>query len=191
MALTDQIAAHVLGEVYELARKIDDQQVQVANSISSIHDAAELIQKNSTLAVKNARVATEYAQQESRARFEENMSVAVSKTLNKVARAVALESATRWFVAGVVLAVALTVASGWVAYSKGKDAGISHGYAQARDEVVAAAWANTSTGKLAYQLAKAGSLEELAHCSRPGWKESDGVCFAHPTDGKIHGWRLR
>ena len=40
-----------------------------------------------------------------------------------------------------------------------------------------ASWANTPEGQLAYQLAKAGSLRELATCSGHGWFERDGACY--------------
>lgn len=48
-------------------------------------------------------------------------------------------------------------------------------------------WANTPEGQLAYQLAKAGSLRELASCSGHGWFERDGVCY---PGARSHGWRL-
>jgi hypothetical protein len=80
---------------------------------------------------------------------------------------------------------------GWWAHGRGQREGYAIGRDAAREKYEAAAamasWANTPEGQLAYGLAKAGSLRELATCSGHGWVEKDGVCYA---GGKAHGWRL-
>ncbi len=189
MSLSDEVAAKVLGEIYKLTKQIDEQQDIVISTADFVKNAAYLIKQNSELAVTNAREATELAQLESLAHFEQNMSESVAQTLNDVAGAVATKSAARWVVAGVALAGILSVFSGWIGYSKGKDAGTSFGYSQARSEIAAVAWANTPNGKLAYQLAQAGSIEYLARCSRPGWKKIDNVCYGYAlTNEGAYGW---
>ncbi len=181
MSLSDEVAAKVLGEIYTLTKQIDEQQGIIITNTEVVKSAAEMIKQNSELAVTNARVTTELAQLENLAIFQQNMSVAVAQTLNDVAGAVATKSATRWVVGGIALAGVLSVFSGWIGYSKGKDAGNSFGYAQARNEIAAAAWANTPNGKLAYQLEK--------DCSRPGWKKINNVCFGYaPTNQGAYGW---
>ena len=161
MSLSDEVAARIMGEIHTLTTRIDEQQILVIKSADVISDAADSMKRNSELAVKNA----------------------------KAAGAIATKSAVHWIIFGVVLAGLLSVSSGWIGYSKGKDAGSSFGYVQARNEIAAAAWANTPEGKLAYQLAKAGSLEYLVHCSRPGWKKDGNVCFGYaPKNEGTYGW---
>ena len=189
MALTDEVAARMLGEIYTITTRIDDQNKLIIRTADDLKSAADLINRNSVLAVNNAQVAVKLAQEESLAIFEQDMFRAAAKALNHVAGAVATKSAARWVVGGVALAGILAIFSGWVGYSQGKDAGISFGYAQASNEIAAAAWANTPDGRLAYQLAKTGSLEYLAHCSRPGWKKEGNICYAYaPETGGIYGW---
>ena len=44
---------------------------------------------------------------------------------------------------------------------------------------------------LAYRMAEAGSLQQVARCTQPGWQVSKGVCFAKPAgDGNLYGWQL-
>lgn len=70
---------------------------------------------------------------------------------------------------------------------KGDASGYDRGLAVTRDEKVAAAWANTPEGQLAYGFAKAGSLRELAACSGHGWLKREGVCY---PSSKTQSWRL-
>jgi hypothetical protein len=114
MKLSDEVAAHVLGEVHTLTSKIDEQISQVTQSAEVIKGAANLIKENSVLAVKSAKKAVELAQSESIAHFEANMSKAVAKTLNHVASAVATKSAVQWIMGGVILAGALAVVGPFV-----------------------------------------------------------------------------
>ena len=62
--------------------------------------------------------------------------------------------------------------------------------ARYEDAAAAASWANTPEGQLAFGLAKAGSITELARCSGAGWKVRDGMCFPKPEKGVVRGWRL-
>lgn len=94
----------------------------------------------------------------------------------------------------VLVVVCLSLLSWYVhsmAYQSGFNSGYGVGYAEAKDEKAAAAWANTPEGKLAYRLAQAGNIRNLAHCDLPGWYAENGNCFAKaaPT-GSLYGWRL-
>lgn len=84
--------------------------------------------------------------------------------------------------------------AGWFAHRHGVASGFSTGWAEARrkcaDEKAAAAWANTAEGKLAYALARAGSIRDLANCSGLGWVQRGGICFARAYKGAVSGWRL-
>lgn len=127
-----------------------------------------------------------------------NLSPQVGKAIEKVAGEVADVGKVKW-IGGVtaIIVLAFTV-SGWLThatgYASGFDGGKAEGYKQAADEKAAAAWANTPQGKLAYQLARAGSLEPLAHCNGKGWTLSKGWCSPQSvTEGKaqmVYGWRV-
>ena len=57
-------------------------------------------------------------------------------------------------------------------------------------DTAAAAWANSPEGQVAYALAKAGNIRNLAQCDLPGWERSrDGLCVVRPYKGKTAGWR--
>ena len=73
----------------------------------------------------------------------------------------------------------------------GERTGYAIGYEAARNKyenaAAMASWANTPDGRLAYGLAKGGSLRELATCSGRGWVQREGMCY---PSSKTHGWRL-
>lgn len=113
--------------------------------------------------------------------------------LGKAVTEVASDAARkqRWKALGIGIgAAAITIlATGWLAFSTGREAGVSAGYRIARHEDAAASWANTPEGQLAYKLALVGSLQQVARCSLPGWKVSKGACLPYSAeDGRLHGW---
>lgn len=63
------------------------------------------------------------------------------------------------------------------------------------DQKARASWANTTNGKLAYQLYQAGSIHELATCNQPGWDvETQKVglaCLPTAMKGETYGWLLK
>lgn len=79
-------------------------------------------------------------------------------------------------------------------FGRGERAGIATGWTSATQQcahaAAAASWANTPEGQLAYRLARAGSLRDLATCNGRGWVARDGSCFVQPEHGRVHGWRL-
>lgn len=114
-----------------------------------------------------------------------------AKALTQVDRA-------KW-IGGVVLAVAMVfTVLGWLmhatGYSSGFETGKAAGYKAAADEKAMVAWANTDQGRLAYELAQAGSLETLAGCNGRGWKLLKGKCSPQPykEDEKVMvaGWSV-
>jgi hypothetical protein len=97
----------------------------------------------------------------------------------------------KWAMGCFLAAMGCISTVGWWAHGKGQREGYAVGYEGARDKyenaAATASWANTPEGQLAFGLAKAGSLREIATCSGRGWVERDGVCYA---GAKAHGWRL-
>lgn len=127
-----------------------------------------------------------------------NLGPKVSDAIVKVANDINQVDKWKW-IGGVVVAVALAFTMfGWfvhaTGYSSGFDGGRAEGYKQAADEKAAAAWANTTQGRLAFEVAQAGSLEQLAYCNGKGWRLSKGTCSPQPvTEGKdlmVYGWQV-
>jgi hypothetical protein len=151
----------------------------------------EKIARAGEYAVNNARESSRLAQIESAAKFQVELSGAVAKTLNQVASAVAIKSAAKWVVAGVILSGLLTVSTGWISYAKGREAGKAEGYSRSKNEVAAASWANSEEGLLARQLAEAGSISVLATCDEKlGWKLEKNICYPLATAAGTYGWKI-
>jgi hypothetical protein len=97
----------------------------------------------------------------------------------------------KWAIGSFLAAIVYVSMIGWWAHGKGQREGYAIGRDTAKESCDAAAamasWANTPEGRLAYGLASAGSLRELATCSGHGWVERDRVCY---PSGKARGWRL-
>lgn len=90
------------------------------------------------------------------------------------------------------------IAGGLFVFLLAFHAGEGKGEATARDQTrqeygymaTAASWANTPEGRIAFELTQAGSLRDLATCSRPGWEIKNGQCFVRPVKGSTYGWSL-
>lgn len=124
-----------------------------------------------------------------------NLTHAVKTAAADVASATATKAAFKWVAVGLVIASIFTIISGWSGYINGKDAGLAEGYAKAKDETAAVAWANTPEGRLARRLADAGGLALVAECKGDGWKikkNADGalVCYPFYFKDQVTGWRI-
>jgi hypothetical protein len=97
-------------------------------------------------------------------------------------------------IAAGVICVALMVV-GWSAFDHGEEKGKAAGENVAKKEcaalVAASSWANTPEGQLAYALAKAGGLGDVARCSGRGMISRDGSCTVQSERGKpLARWPL-
>jgi hypothetical protein len=94
--------------------------------------------------------------------------------------------------AGVICLTLMVV--GWSAFDhgqKGKAAGENLAKKECAALVAASSWANTPEGQLAYGLAKAGGLGEVARCSGRGMVPRDGWCTVQSERGKpLARWPL-
>lgn len=119
----------------------------------------------------------------------------LAKTVVTQSNAIAGKKAWTDFIRVTLCAVMSTsvilLAVGYIAHDAGLKTGNAEGYAQARDEKAAAAWATTPEGRVAYSLALAGSLRHLADCDGPGWKIENHICRPYATaKGGTGGWHL-
>lgn len=96
------------------------------------------------------------------------------------------------------LCAALLVCGGWLAgywvgHSDGWAKGTANGHETALTENAAAAWGNTPSGQLAYQMDKAGLLQALGHCHLPGYEAKyepkEKRTFCYPTQ-TASGWSV-
>jgi hypothetical protein len=76
-------------------------------------------------------------------------------------------------------------------YWLGFDHGRARGFNAGVEGHLAASWALSVDGLRAYELWKAGDLEHLTACDRPGWKLESAVCYPSADKGKLYGWRVR
>jgi hypothetical protein len=152
-----------------------------------IEDAARrTLQKFEAAADSNARAAAESARMQ--------VTSAAARAAWDVVLKVETRERLKWVSTTVATCVLCLTGLAFFMHAMGTDAGYGVGYASgyetAKDEKAAASWAASPEGMAAYRLARAGSVLEIARCSRPGWYVKDGVCYpAQATDG-LHGWRI-
>jgi hypothetical protein len=115
----------------------------------------------------------------------------VQKAMGKVVAQVATRQMFQWAIAAIIIAGLALGLTFWYGHSTGIESGKAIGYADAKDEKAAAAWANTPQGQQAYWLAKVGSIDTLAKCSGKGWKIENGLCYPFPAgDQKVYPWKI-
>ncbi len=94
----------------------------------------------------------------------------------------------------VIIGIFAMLAMITAGYALGFKGGKIEGYAKARDETAASAWANTVAGKFARQLGTAGKLDQMRQCSADGWQiyKISGHRVCVPLAGKsgTTGWFL-
>lgn len=93
----------------------------------------------------------------------------------------------------LLVALAGILVGYFIGHSSGWEDGQAEGYASARDEKAAAAWANTPNGQRAFALDRIGSLDLLVNCSGPGWRtekqQGRRVCYpGNDSQGSMAGW---
>ena len=101
----------------------------------------------------------------------------------------------KWVSVAVGLIVVGVLAVGWVESSRGHEQGRSDGENAALKKCAAltalSSWAVTPDGQLAYALAKAGGLGDVARCSGRGMVPRDGWCTVQSERGKpLARWPL-
>lgn len=128
----------------------------------------------------------------------QTMAPTAAKALENIAADVAGKEKAIWVAGSFAVASLFIGAFGWFMHSNGFEDGLSagnqSGYTAARDEKAAMAWANTPEGKLAFQLAQAGSITALATCDEArGWVlNKNDVCHVNNIKtGGSYGWKIK
>lgn len=132
------------------------------------------------------------------AAFKETQAInaqALADIANRVAGEVSTKKMYQWAGGSVAAAAVCIGLMAWYlhssAFDTGMAAGKAAGYEQAKNQIAAAAWANTPQGRQAYRLAQTGELDRLAKCTGKGWKIEKGACFPYEVTGEgTYGWRL-
>lgn len=100
----------------------------------------------------------------------------------------------KWVSIAVSVVTLSLIAMGWWQFRRGDAEGTARGEHQAKKgcegATVAAAWVSSPEGRLAYELARVGSLRDLATCSGRGVTARDGWCVVQPEHGRPFRWRL-
>jgi hypothetical protein len=194
MALTDVVAAQVLGEIDTLTRRIDKQVDHLSNIEPSLKKELDRISLITQEVAEKTRATANSVMLKTVHEAHLKLATAIEKTSIEVANSVAKKDASRWIsIAATASFVTLTLVC-FFAFDAGKSVGLQAGYAKSVDEKIAAAWANTEEGKEARKLASFGSIEHLAKCDRPGWlieKREDGkLCSPQQYKDGLYGWRI-
>ena len=120
---------------------------------------------------------------------------ALADIANRVAGEVSTTRMYQWAGGSVAAAAVCIGLMAWYlhssAFDTGMAAGKAAGYEQAKNQIAAAAWANTPQGRQAYRLAQTGELDRLAKCTGKGWVIEKGVCYVQEIKGEgTYGWRV-
>ena len=132
------------------------------------------------------------------AAFKETQAInarALADIANRVAGEVSTKRMYQWAGGSVAVAAVCISFIAWYLHSSGFDAGMAAGqaagYEQAKNQIAAAAWANTPQGQQAYRFSQTGELDKLARCAGKGWKIEKGNCYPYDVkDEGTYGWRL-
>lgn len=153
----------------------------------------QLIAKETIAVLENTRRSATAVAEAAIDEVHKNLSAAVATTATQVAEEVAGKDRAKWIAGAVAASVIGIIIVAWTAQSFGYESGKAAGYEEAKNQVAAAAWANTTEGQAAYKLAQKTSLAAIAQCNGgPKWYVKNGICYPAPefmtdTDGKKTG----
>ncbi len=195
---TDQERQHLMRERDALGVKDNDALwrllVVLGHYETSYAEIPTRIAKLTSEVTANIRAAAEAELKAAAARTRAELAKSVAQTALEIANRRAGVNRLQWIAScAFVLGVFFLTIGTW-SYLAGDKRGEASGYARAlaetRDEKAAAAWANTPEGQTAFELAKAGSLRELAACSGRGWIVRDHACVPRCERGSVGGWSI-
>jgi hypothetical protein len=141
--------------------------------------------------LEKTRSAAAAEAESSRVRLQASLTDAVVGAADSVATRNGRRELVKWSAiastAGVFVFAVMFILGYWLGFDHGRARGFNAGV----EGHLAASWALSADGLRAYELWKAGDLEHLTACDRPGWKLESGVCYPKADEGKLYGWRVR
>lgn len=155
----------------------------------------ERIAKAAYEVTQAVRVAAEAEARAMYAQTKRALAEAVRQSAVKVAKAAAGAAIAKWVSIAVGVIVVAMLLVGWNGATRGRQEGRAVGENLATKScgalVAASSWANTPDGKLAYAMARVGSLGDVARCSGRGMIASAGWCNVQSDRGKVFArWPL-
>ena len=172
------------------------------HSIEKAIDALNTQRQAEILAFKNtAQVIADAAMESAATQQLNHISGKLATTAQHLFKQQALKISTGWFITAAVAGIGFFIAVNTISYVYLKKTlyaqAYQDAYQEASDEQARASWANTETGKIAYQLAQVTDIKALTTCQKPGsgWyiekREQSKICFPKPNNkGEITGWRI-
>lgn len=133
---------------------------------------AVLARVNET-ATKSAQAAADGAKQD--------LAQAVARAVSSATRGASWPQIARWCLASVVTLALLLGGTFWASYQLGARSAQEESRARGT-------WADSAEGRLAYDLARIGSLRTILRCEGPGWQLHAGKCFPQPYNSTVYGW---
>jgi len=141
-----------------------------------------------------ARATAEAEAKAAMADTQKTLATAVHRAAVESARHAAGARLFKWVSLAVSIVAVSLVVVGWWQFKRGEAAGADRAENLAKKTceraTAAAAWVGSPEGRLAYELARVGSLHDLATCSGRGAVARDGWCMVQPERGKPLRWRL-
>ena len=145
-------------------------------------------------ATKAARATAEAQANAAHAEALKTLADAVHRAAVVSGRQAAGAQLFKWVSVAVSLVTLALITVGCWQFRRGDKAGAARGENQAKRTceraTVAAAWVSSPEGHLAYELARVGSLRDLATCAGHGVAARDGWCVVQPERGKPFRWRV-
>jgi hypothetical protein len=144
---------------------------------------------------KTVRAAAEAEAKAAQEETKRALTEAIRQAAVKAANNAATAGLVKWVSIAVGIVCMIMLIAGLSAYNRGRENGRAVGENVAKREcaalVAASSWANTPEGQLAYALARAGGLADLARCSGRGMVPREGWCTVQSERGRpLARWPL-
>jgi hypothetical protein len=110
-----------------------------------------------------------------------DLAQAVGTAVSAASRGASWKEIARWCLISVVTLAFLAGGGVWA----GSQLGSRAAQEESRQR---GAWAESAEGRLAYELARIGSLRTILRCEGPGWQLHNGKCFPQPFNATVYGW---
>jgi hypothetical protein len=153
-----------------------------------------LIAKAATEVMEKAKATAEGELKAAAARTRAELAKSVAQTAYDIADRTASANRLQWVVVCLIGLGVMFLSIGIASYRAGRNAGEASGYdrglGESRDLWAHAAWANTPEGRLGYDLAKAGSLRDVATCSGKVLVRKGNECFVKAGKAPVYGWKV-